>query len=106
MTHTAFARLRAGIREYIFSTFAARTVEASAALGTVGDIVLADLSQYIAITKGGVKADESMHFYFDQNIRTFRFVMRLGGQPWLSTPITRKNGSSTQSHFVTLATRG
>lgn len=80
-------------------------VESAAALGTVGDIVFADLSNYISVTKGGVKADESMHFYFDQNIRTFRFVMRMGGQPWLSTPITRKNGSSTLSHFVTLATR-
>ena len=80
-------------------------VEACAALGTVGDIVLADLSQYIAITKGAVKADQSMHFFFDQNIRAFRFVMRVGGQPWLSSPIARKNGSSTLGHFVTLQTR-
>lgn len=80
-------------------------VEACAALGTVGDIVLADMSQYVAITKGAIKADQSMHFYFDQNARAFRFVLRLGGQPWLSAAITRKNGSSTQSHFVTLATR-
>lgn len=82
------------------------TVESCAALGTVGDLILADLSQYIAITKGGVKADQSMHFYFDQNMRAFRFVMRIGGQPWLSAAIARKNGSSTLSHFVTLATRG
>jgi HK97 family phage major capsid protein len=80
-------------------------VEASAALGTVGDFVLADLSQYIAIIKGAVKADQSMHFYFDQNIRAFRFVMRVGGQPWLASAIARKNGSSTLGHFVTLATR-
>ena len=80
-------------------------VEACAALGTVGDLILADLQNYIAITKGAVKADQSMHFWFDQNMRAFRFVMRVGGQPWLSTPITRKNGSSTQGHFVTLATR-
>ena len=80
-------------------------MECCQALGTVGDICLADLSQYIAITKGGVKADQSMHFWFDQNLRAFRFVMRLGGQPWLSAAIARANGSSTQSHFVTLATR-
>lgn len=82
------------------------TVESCAALGTVGDFNLADMSQYIAIVKGAVKADQSMHFYFDQNMRAFRFVMRMGGQPWLSAAISRKNGSSTQSHFVTLATRG
>lgn len=81
------------------------TVESCAALGTVGDLIFADLSQYIAITKGAVKADQSMHFYFDQNMRAFRFVFRVGGQPWLSAAMARKNGSSTLSHFVTLATR-
>lgn len=91
-----------------FSTLMGRPIiflESCAALGTVGDLVLADLSQYVAITKGGVKADQSMHFYFDQNIRAFRFVFRMGGQPWLQSAIARKNGTSTQSHFVSLATR-
>lgn len=82
------------------------TMERCAALGTVGDFILADMSQYIAVTKGGVKAEQSMHFYFDQNARAFRFVLRLGGQPWLSAAIARANGSSTLGHFVTLATRG
>lgn len=91
-----------------FSTLLGRPVipvESCGALGDLGDIIFADLSQYLAVTKGGVKADQSMHFWFDQNIRAFRFVYRLGGQPWLSAPIARKNGSSTLSHFVTLAAR-
>lgn len=91
-----------------FSTLLGRPVipvESCAALGDLGDIIFADLSQYIAVTKGGVKSDQSMHFWFDQNIRAFRFVYRLGGQPWLSAAISRKNGSSTLSHFVTLAAR-
>lgn len=91
-----------------FSTLLGRPVipvESCAALGDLGDIIFADLTQYIAVTKGGVKADQSMHFWFDQNIRAFRFVYRLGGQPWLSAAISRKNGSSTLSHFVTLAAR-
>lgn len=79
--------------------------EASPALSAAGDIVLADFSQYLAITKGAVKADQSMHFFFDQNVRAFRFVMRVGGQPWLSAPIARKAGSSTLSHFVALGAR-
>jgi HK97 family phage major capsid protein len=82
------------------------TMERCAALGTVGDFILADMSQYIAVTKGGVKAEQSMHFFFDQNARAFRFVLRLGGQPWLSAAIARASGSSTLGHFVTLATRG
>ena len=79
--------------------------EASPALSAAGDITLADFSQYIAITKGAVKADQSMHFYFDQNMRAFRFVLRVGGQPWLSAAIARKSGSSTLSHFVALGAR-
>ena len=79
--------------------------EAAPALSSAGDIVLADLSEYITITKGAVKADQSMHFFFDQNVRAFRFVMRMGGQPWLSAAIARKNGSNTLSHFVALGAR-
>ncbi len=97
-----------GLTASPYSTLLGRPVvpmESCQALGTVGDLWLADLSQYIAITKGAVKADQSMHFWFDQNMRAFRFVLRLGGQPWLQTAISRKNGSSTQSHFVSLATR-
>lgn len=81
--------------------------EACATLGTVGDIILADLSKYLTIVKsGGMRADTSIHLWFDQNITAFRFVMRMNGQPWLASPIARKNGSNTLSHFVTLATRG
>lgn len=79
--------------------------EASAAVGDLGDIVLADLSQYLAVTRGDLRSDQSMHFWFDQNVRAFRFVLRVGGMPWLSATIARKNGSNTLSHFVTLAAR-
>ncbi len=75
--------------------------EACAAVGDLGDIVFADLRQYMAIIKGGIKSDQSMHFWFDQNIRAFRFVLRMGGMPWLSAAIARKNGSNTLSHLVT-----
>lgn len=80
--------------------------EACAALGTQGDIVLGDFSKYLSVVKtGGIKTDVSIHLWFDQNIMAFRFVMRMNGQPWLSAPIARKNGSNTLSHFVTLASR-
>jgi HK97 family phage major capsid protein len=79
--------------------------EASPALSSAGDVALIDFQSYIAITKGGVKADESMHFFFDQNMRAFRFVLRIGGQPWLSAPIGRKNGSNTLSCAVALGAR-
>lgn len=80
--------------------------EACQTIGTVGDVILADLSQYLTVVKaGGVKSDTSIHLFFDQNTTAFRFVLRMSGQPWLSAAITRKNGSNTLSHFVTCATR-
>jgi HK97 family phage major capsid protein len=80
--------------------------EACAALGTVGDVILADLTKYLTVVKaGGLRSDVSMHLWFDQNLTAFRFVLRMNGQPWLSAPIARKNGSNTLSHFVTVATR-
>ena len=81
-------------------------VEWCPTLGTVGDVILADLSQYLSVVKaGGVRSDTSIHMFFDQNATAFRFVLRMNGQPWLSAAIARKNGSNTLSHFVTLATR-
>jgi len=80
--------------------------EGCATLGTIGDILLCDFTKYLAVMKtGGVRADVSMHLWFDQNLTAFRFVMRMNGQPWLSAPITRKSGSNTLSHFVSLDSR-
>ena len=79
--------------------------EACSTIGDAGDIILADLSKYLAVVKGAMKSDTSIHLWFDQNTTAFRFVMRLNGQPWLSAPIARKSGSNTLSHFITLAAR-
>jgi len=80
--------------------------EACATLGTVGDVILADLSQYLVVNKAsGLQTATSIHMFFDQNAVAFRFVLRINGQPWLSAPIARASGSNTLSHFVTLATR-
>jgi HK97 family phage major capsid protein len=80
-------------------------IESMAALGTVGDIMLCDFSQYLALVKGGMRQDISMHLWFDYDITAFRFVLRIGGQPWWSTAVTRKNSSNSASPFVSLATR-
>jgi len=79
--------------------------EACQTVGDAGDIILADLSKYLAVVKGAMKADTSIHLWFDQNTTAFRFVMRMNGQPWLSAAIARKNGSNTLSHFITLEGR-
>jgi len=80
-------------------------VEAASALGDVGDISFVDLSQYMSVVKaGGIRQDVSIHLFFDYDITAFRFVLRVGGQPWWNAPITRQNGLS-RSPFVTLAAR-
>lgn len=80
--------------------------EACETLGDLGDIILADLSQYITVTKiGGMRQQVSMHLYFDQDITAFKFTMRMAGQPWWKAPIDRRDGSNTLSCIVTLAER-
>ncbi len=80
-------------------------VEYCATLGTVGDIILWDPTQYIAIEKGGMQADQSIHVRFTTNENTFRFIFRTDGQPLWNSPLTPFKGSNTQSPQVTLATR-
>jgi len=80
-------------------------IESTAALGTVGDIILADLSQYVTVSKGPMQSAQSIHVKFDTVETAFRFVIRVGGKPRLMTAITQKNSSNTIGHFVTLATR-
>ena len=80
--------------------------ECCAALGDKGDILLLDLSQYMTVKKTtGMRADVSMHLYFDYDLMTYRFLLRIGGKPWWSAPITGSDGSTTYSAFVALAER-
>lgn len=98
-----------GLSAAPFGTILGRPVmpsEACATLGDAGDIILASMGQYLAIRKvGGIRAETSMHLWFDYDMMAFRFILRLGGQPWLSAPIARFKGGNTLSSFVTLAER-
>lgn len=80
-------------------------VEHCATLGTPGDIVLADLSQYLLIDKGAPRQDSSIHVRFLNDEMTFRFVYRVDGQSSWNKPLTPKNGSNTTSPFVVLQAR-
>lgn len=79
--------------------------EHNSTLGTVGDIILADMSQYLMIDKGSPQAASSIHVRFLNDETTFRFVYRTDGQPAWNKALTPKNGSNTTSPFVALATR-
>ena len=80
-------------------------VEQASALGTQGDILLADMSQYLLARKGGIRADSSMHVAFLTGEMAFRFMLRLDGQPLWKKPLTPKNGTTLLSAFITLGAR-
>jgi HK97 family phage major capsid protein len=77
--------------------------EHNAVLGTVGDIVLADMSQMLLADKGAPEVAASMHVRFVQGEMAFRFTYRVDGQSTWKKPLTPKNGGSTLSPFVGLA---
>lgn len=82
--------------------------EACPVLGDKGDIIFGNLKAYLSVTKntGTVRVDTSMHFFFDQDLQAFRFIMRVGGQPWWDAPITGfQPGTNPRGFFVTLAAR-
>lgn len=75
-------------------------------IGDKGDLQLVNPNGYEAFRKqNGVSFADSIHLYFDYNIRAFRWIFRIGGQPVLSEPVSPARGSATKSHFVALADR-
>jgi len=83
-------------------------IEQCSTLGTVGDIILADMSQYLLIDKGGIEGASSIHLKFNYDETVFRFVYRVDGQPTWAAPVTPfKDAATTRtiSPWVALATR-
>jgi len=80
-------------------------VEYLGSLGTPGDIVLVDLSQYLGIDKGPLQSASSIHVRFIYDETCFRFVYRFNGQPIWSAAMTPYKGTNTQSPFIVLAQR-
>lgn len=80
--------------------------EHCATVGDLGDIQFVDpLGYYSPRKSSGVQFAESMHLFFDYNIRAFRWTFRMGGQPYLSAAVSPAKGSNTKSHFIALAAR-
>lgn len=79
--------------------------EFSSGVGDLGDIVLADWSQYKVATIGGVQAASSMHVQFLTDQMAYRFIRRVDGQPTWQSDLTPYKGTNTQSPFITLEAR-
>jgi HK97 family phage major capsid protein len=73
------------------------------AVGTVGDILLANLNAYRMVRKAGLEVAESEHVAFADCETAFRFILRAGGAP-VGQKLTADD-SSEIADFVELATR-
>jgi len=79
-------------------------LEQCSAIGNVGDVIYADLDQYLMIQKGGIQSASSIHVNFEHDETVLRFVLRCDGQPIPNTAVTPEHGVAL-SPFVTLAAR-
>lgn len=73
-------------------------------IGTAGDILLGNWSQYLEGTLSGPQQAESIHVRFVNHERTFKFWMENDGRCWWRSALTPVNGA-TLSPFTTLAAR-
>lgn len=101
-----------GLKDTPYSTLRGRPViptDLLSATGTKGDIILADLNDFMLLKKGGNlegKFEVSMHVRFLYGEDAFRIILRVGGKTFTSETITPNNaGGNTISPYITLATR-
>jgi HK97 family phage major capsid protein len=97
-----------GISGNMYGTLMGRPViaieQTSDDVGTTGDIVLADLSQYLMIDKGGLNTASSLHIRFLYDEQVLRFTYRCDGHPIWDSALTAYGGNNTVSPFVVLST--
>lgn len=77
-------------------------------LGDSGDVLFADMSQYVVASKGGLQfavSGEASQTLWQQDEVVLRMVMRVAGQPLWNAALTPDQGTTTQSPFVTIAER-
>jgi HK97 family phage major capsid protein len=95
-------------------------VEQCPALGSTGDLILADWSQYGLVARSATSSDDSGmelsyglldsfveqkssdQFYFDTDSMVFRYKLRIDGKPLWKQAVTIADGSQTASPFVVL----
>jgi HK97 family phage major capsid protein len=80
-------------------------IEQCQAPGTAGDIIFADLNEYLLLTKGGIDAQASIHVRFLYDEMTYRWIYRFDGAPIRNKPLTPYKGgaTATQGPFIILA---
>ena len=76
--------------------------EHNAALGTLGDLVFADLKEYLFWEKDGVKTSVNPWLQWLTSEQAFKFTYRCDGKTALHSALTPFKGTSTVSPFVAL----
>jgi HK97 family phage major capsid protein len=76
--------------------------EYNATLGTEGDFMLVDMTQYLFIQKL-LQTASSMHVAFATDEQAFRVTWRVDGKPAWVAALTPFKGSATLSPFITVA---
>jgi HK97 family phage major capsid protein len=97
-----------GIAGQMYGTLFGRPVipiEQASAIGDVGDIMLADMGEYLLIDKGGIQGASSIHVRFLYDESVFRFIYRVDGKPKRNKPLTPYKGANTLSPFIVLEAR-
>lgn len=79
-----------------------QVTEKCSALGTEGDLCLADFGYYMIGDRTGLRVEYSDQYKFNTDTKVWKFVKRVEGRPWLASSITPRRGGSTLSPIVTL----
>lgn len=80
-------------------------IEQCSALGDKGDIILANMKEYLIIEKASMVSTSSIHVRFVQDEMCLKFVLRINGSPISDNTITAYKGGTERSGFVALNER-
>lgn len=98
-----------GLSQSPYATLYGRPIiptQACETIGDLGDIWFVDFKQYlIAIKTGGVRAEVSIHLWFDYDTTAYRFILRVAGMPWWGAAADPRDGSNTISPYINLEAR-
>ena len=74
-------------------------------VGTLGDLICGNWSQYLEGTLSSQQRAESVHVRFVNHERTFKFWMENDGKCWWRAALTPNQSTTTLSPFVILEAR-
>jgi len=74
-------------------------------LGTKGDIMLCDFTQYAIGLRGDLRFESSIHVHFQTDEIAHRIIARVDGMPLWDSALTLEDGSTTVGPFVALEDR-